>query len=41
LLLIDGDPINHIPVLQDKARILAMMKDGAFHRVPDRMLAVN
>jgi cytosine/adenosine deaminase-related metal-dependent hydrolase len=32
LLLIDGDPLADITVLQDKARILAVMKDGEFHR---------
>ncbi len=34
LLLIDGDPLADITVLQDKARILAVMKDGHFHRAP-------
>ena len=34
LLLIDGDPLADITVLQDKARILAVMKDGEFHRAP-------
>jgi len=34
LLLIDGDPLQDIAVLQDKRRILAVMKDGAFHRAP-------
>ena len=34
LLLIDGDPLADITVLQDKARILAVMKDGKFHRAP-------
>jgi imidazolonepropionase-like amidohydrolase len=34
LLLVDGDPLADISVLQDKARILAVMKDGAFHRAP-------
>ena len=34
ILLIDGDPLADISVLQDKARILAVMKDGAFHRAP-------
>src|SRR4029453_15733861 len=32
--LIDGDPLADITVLQDKARILAVMKDGEFHRAP-------
>ena len=34
ILLIDGDPLADITVLQDKARILAVMKDGEFHRAP-------
>jgi len=34
ILLIDGDPLADISVLQDKARILAVMKDGTFHRAP-------
>jgi hypothetical protein len=34
LLLIDGDPLTDISVLQDKSRILAVMKDGKFHREP-------
>jgi imidazolonepropionase-like amidohydrolase len=35
LLLIDGDPVANIRVLQDKDRILAVMKDGHFYRQPD------
>lgn len=34
LLLIDGDPLADIRILQDKKRILAVMKDGEFHRAP-------
>jgi imidazolonepropionase-like amidohydrolase len=34
ILLIDGDPLADITILQDKARILAVMKDGEFHRKP-------
>jgi imidazolonepropionase-like amidohydrolase len=34
LLLVDGDPISNIRVLQDKSRILAIMKDGQFHKAP-------
>jgi imidazolonepropionase-like amidohydrolase len=34
ILLIDGDPLTDITVLQDKKRILAVMKDGVFHRAP-------
>ena len=35
LLLVDGDPVSNIAVLQEKKRILAVMKDGAFHREPE------
>jgi imidazolonepropionase-like amidohydrolase len=35
LLLIDGDPLANITILQDPARILAVMKDGQFHKEPD------
>lgn len=34
ILLIDGDPLSDITILQDQARILAVMKDGEFHRAP-------
>jgi imidazolonepropionase-like amidohydrolase len=34
MLLVDGDPISNVRVLQDKSRILAIMKDGQFHRAP-------
>jgi imidazolonepropionase-like amidohydrolase len=34
ILLIDGDPLLDITLLQDKKRILAVMKDGVFHRAP-------
>ena len=34
LLLVDGDPIANVRVLQDKSRILAIMKDGQFHKAP-------
>jgi imidazolonepropionase-like amidohydrolase len=34
LLLVDGDPLADITVLQHKERILAVMKDGTFHRAP-------
>lgn len=34
LILVDGDPLANIRVLQDKARILAVMKNGEFHRSP-------
>ena len=34
LLLVDGDPLANITLLQDRNRILAVMKDGAFHKEP-------
>ncbi len=36
LLLIDGDPTADVTILQDKARIPVVMKDGHFHRAPMR-----
>ena len=32
ILLIDGNPLEDITVLQDKAKIVAVMKDGEFYR---------
>ena len=34
LLLVDGDPISDVRILQDKNRLLAIMKDGKFHKAP-------
>ena len=34
LLLVDGDPIANIRMLQEKDRLLAIMKDGKFHKRP-------
>lgn len=34
LLLVDGDPVANIAVLQAPERILAVMKDGRFHKEP-------
>lgn len=34
LLLIDGDPLADVRILQNKERILAIMKDGKFHKAP-------
>jgi len=39
LLGIDGDPLRDITILQDRARILAVMKDGEFHRAPPQARA--
>jgi imidazolonepropionase-like amidohydrolase len=34
LLLVDGDPASDIRILQDASRLLAVMKDGRFHKEP-------
>lgn len=34
LLLVDGDPTTDITLLQDPARIVAIMKNGTFHKPP-------
>jgi imidazolonepropionase-like amidohydrolase len=34
ILLIDGDPLADIRILQDRNRLLAIMKDGRFHKEP-------
>jgi imidazolonepropionase-like amidohydrolase len=35
LLLVDGDPLSNISILQDKSRLLAIMKDGEFCKAPE------
>jgi imidazolonepropionase-like amidohydrolase len=35
LLLVDGDPLANIAVLQDPGKLLAIMKDGVFHKEPE------
>jgi imidazolonepropionase-like amidohydrolase len=39
LLLVDGDPLADVAILQDRDRLLAIMKDGAFHKAPPPDLA--
>ncbi|MEU1177920.1 amidohydrolase family protein [Streptomyces sp. NPDC005820] len=34
LVLVDGDPLADIAVLQDRARLTAIMKDGRLHKAP-------
>jgi imidazolonepropionase-like amidohydrolase len=36
LLLIDGDPLKDIRLLQDRARLLLIMKDGGIHKHSQR-----
>ena len=35
LVMVDGDPVADIAVLQDPKRLLAVMKDGRFHKEPE------
>ncbi len=35
LLLVDGDPLSDVRILQDKKRLVAIMKDGKFHKAPE------
>ena len=35
LLLVDGDPLANLAVLRDKSRLLAIVKDGKFHKAPE------
>lgn len=35
LLLVDGDPTQDVAVLQDKRKLRAIMKNGAFHKAPE------
>ncbi len=39
LLLVDGDPIADVRILQDKKRLVAIMKDGKFHKAPENLPA--
>ena len=41
LLLVDGDPVLDVSILQDQSRLLGIMKDGAFHKRPPAMLAAQ
>ncbi|MEU4223161.1 amidohydrolase family protein [Nonomuraea sp. NPDC026600] len=34
LVLVDGDPLDDIGILQDRDRLVAIMKDGRFHKAP-------
>ncbi len=36
MLLVDGDPAADISILQDRTRLLAIMKNGAFHKSPPK-----
>lgn len=34
LVLVDGDPLENIAILQDRRRLTAIMKDGVLHKAP-------
>jgi len=34
LLVVNGDPTANVSLLQDKNNLLAIMKDGKFHKSP-------
>ena len=35
LLLVAGDPLKDVSILQDQDNLLGIMKDGSFHKRPD------
>ena len=39
LLLLDGDPLQDIAILQDRDRLIAIMNDGNFHKFPPSALS--
>jgi imidazolonepropionase-like amidohydrolase len=39
LLLVDGDPLANLAILRNKARLLAVMKDGEFYKKPETQSA--
>jgi imidazolonepropionase-like amidohydrolase len=41
LLLVDGDPLADVRILQDRKRLLGIMKDGAFHKRPPARAAAQ
>lgn len=36
LLMVDGDPLSDVSILQDQTRLLGIMKDGRFHKQPPK-----
>ena len=34
ILLVDGDPAKDVSILQDAGKLIAIMKDGTFHKAP-------
>ena len=35
ILLVDGDPLADLSILADRSKLLAIMKDGVFHKEPE------
>jgi len=33
---VDGNPLADVGILRDRNRLLAIMKDGSFHKEPQR-----
>jgi imidazolonepropionase-like amidohydrolase len=38
LILVNGDPTADVKILQDRSRLLAIMKDGRFHKRPNELM---
>ena len=34
ILLVDGNPLANVSILQDASKLMAIMKDGEFHKNP-------
>jgi imidazolonepropionase-like amidohydrolase len=41
LLLVDGDPLADVRILQDATRLVAIMKDGNFHKAPTEWISAS
>ncbi len=41
LILVDGDPLADVRILQDRNRLLAIMQDGRFHKQPEPRRATS
>ena len=41
LLLVEGDPLSDLRILEDAGRLVAIMKDGAFHKRPPANLGAR
>jgi len=41
ILLVDGNPLANLKLLQDAGKLLAIMKDGTFHKAPSQSAAAR